>query len=58
MSRLERFGQPDIEEVALELATRNLAALDQGRKHVLLKRTRQVANQAEDLVLQQIDFRR
>ena len=55
MSLFERFGQPDIEEIAVELAARDLAALDQGRKDVLFERTRQVANEIEDLAFQHID---
>src|SRR5271168_549644 len=55
MSLLESLGQSDIEEVALELAARDLAAFDQGGKDVLFKRTRQVANEIQDLALQHID---
>src|ERR1700722_8206606 len=55
MPLFECFRQPNIDEIALELTPSNLALLDQSRKDVLFKRTRQVANEIEDVALQHVD---
>ncbi len=55
MSLFERFGQADIEEIAVERLAPNLAALDQRRKDVLFERAGQGGNEVEDLALQHID---
>ena len=54
MALFERFREPDIEEIAVELKPPNPASLNQGRKDVLLERTGQVVNEVEDLALQHI----
>ena len=55
MSLFERFGQADIEEIAVERLAPNLAALDQRREHILLERAGQGGNEVEDLALEHID---
>ena len=49
MPPFKGFRQPDIEEIAVKFAPPNLASLNQSRKDVLLKRTREFLDQVENL---------
>src|SRR5262249_29978571 len=55
MPLFKRFGQPDVEEIAVEPESPNLASLDQGREDVLLERARQIENEVENLAPEHID---